>query len=90
LTVFAFGTGALGSVVARSVVVQIIIAAILGGRRSIIGSVLGAIFLIVAGEVLRPFGQLSNAAVAVLGLIVLLFAPGGFISLFNAHAERKA
>ncbi|MGS1115633.1 branched-chain amino acid ABC transporter permease [Castellaniella sp. UC4442_H9] len=90
MTVFYFGTASPGTVVALSVVVQIIIAAILGGRRSIVGSVLGAIFLIVAGELLRPFGQLSNAAVAVAGLLVLLFAPGGFVSLFNSHTERKA
>jgi len=85
MTVFYFGTASPGTVVSLAVVVQIIIAAIVGGRRSIIGSVLGAIFLVVAGEWLRPFGQLSEAAVALLGLLVLLFAPGGFISLFQAH-----
>jgi branched-chain amino acid transport system permease protein len=90
MTVFYFGTASPGTVVALSVVVQIIIAAIIGGRRSIFGSVLGAIFLIVAGEVLRPFGQLSNAAVAVLGLLVLLFAPGGFVSLFHSRSEKQA
>ncbi|HEX7387643.1 MAG TPA: branched-chain amino acid ABC transporter permease [Castellaniella sp.] len=90
MTVFYFGTASPGTVVALSVVVQIIIAAIVGGRRTIIGSVLGAIFLIVAGEILRPFGQLSGAAVAVLGLLVLLFAPGGFISLFHTREERHA
>lgn len=90
MTVFYFGTASPGTVVALSVVVQIIIAAIVGGRRSIIGPILGAIFLIIAGEILRPFGQLSNAAVAVAGLLVLLFAPGGFISLFASHKERGA
>ncbi len=90
MTVFYFGTASPGTVVKLAVVVQIIIAAIVGGRRSIVGSILGAIFLIVASEVLRPFGQLSSAAVAVLGLLVLLFAPGGFVSIFGSRRGRGA
>lgn len=90
MTVFYFGTASPGTVVAVAVTIQIIIATIIGGRRSIIGSILGAVFLIVAGEFLRPVGQLSSTLVAVLALIVLVFAPNGFISVFGARRERKA
>ncbi len=90
MTVFYFGTASPGTVVAVAVTIQIIIATIIGGRRSIIGSILGAVFLIVAGEFLRPVGQLSSTLVAVLALLVLVFAPNGFISVFGARRERKA
>jgi len=90
MTVFYFGTASPGTVVAVVMAVQVIIATIVGGRRTIIGSVFGAIFLIVAGELLRPIGQLSNTVVAVLALLVLLLAPGGFTSLFGSRKERKA
>lgn len=81
MTVFYLGTASPGTVVALSVTIQIIIATVLGGRRSILGSIIGAVFLIVAGEVLRPMGQLSTAVVAALALLVLLFYPDGFFGL---------
>ena len=90
MTVFYLGTASPGTVVAVAVTVQIIIATIVGGRRSIVGPVLGAIFLIAAGEVLRPIGQLSNTVVAVIALAVLVFAPNGFIGLFAQRRERSA
>jgi branched-chain amino acid transport system permease protein len=68
-----------GTVVDIGVAVQIIIAAVLGGRRTILGAALGAIFLIVAGEYLRPIGELSNFVVSALALAVLLFVPDGFL-----------
>lgn len=82
LTVFYLGSASPGTVVAVFVTIQIIIATLVGGRRSIFGPILGAIFLIAAGELLRPLGQLSNAVVALIALLVLLFAPNGFIGLF--------
>lgn len=88
LTVFYLGTASPGTVVAVFVTIQIIIATIVGGRRSIIGPILGAIFLIVAGEFLRPFGQLSNAIVAAIALLVLLFAPNGFWGLLMRLGGR--
>lgn len=83
LTVFYLGTASPGTVVAVFVTIQIIIATIVGGRRSIIGPILGAVFLIVAGEFLRPLGQLSNTIVAVIALLVLVFAPDGFWGLLT-------
>ena len=88
LTVFYLGAASPGTVVAVFVTVQIIIATIIGGRRTIIGPILGAVFLVVAGEVLRPLGQLSSAAVALIALLVLLFAPNGFAGLFARTGGR--
>ncbi|MCQ4322224.1 hypothetical protein [Stutzerimonas stutzeri] len=55
------------------------------GRRSIIGPIIGAIFLIGAGEVLRPLGMISQALVA---LLALLFAPDGFVGLFRSRRSK--
>ena len=88
LTVFYLGTASPGSVVVVFVTIQIIIATIVGGRRTIIGPILGAVFLIAAGEILRPLGQLSNAVVAVIALLVLLFAPNGFAGMFSRAGGR--
>jgi len=79
LTIFYLGTASVSTVVDIGVAVQIIIAAVLGGRRTIVGGALGAIFLIVAGEYLRPIGELSNFVVAALALAVLMFFPDGFL-----------
>jgi branched-chain amino acid transport system permease protein len=79
LLIFYLGTASVGTVVDIAVAVQIIIAAVLGGRRTILGAALGAIFLIVAGEYLRPIGELSNFVVSALALAVLLFVPDGFL-----------
>ena len=61
--------------------VQVIIAAVLGGRRTILGAALGAIFLIVAGELLRPIGELATFIVSAVALLVVLFFPGGFLGI---------
>lgn len=89
MTVFYYGTASPGTVVAVAVTVQIIIATIIGGRRSIIGAILGAVFLIAAGELLRPLGQISATVVSFIALVVLVFAPGGIISLFGGGGERR-
>ena len=79
LFVFYLGTVSVGSVVNLGIGVQIIIAAVLGGRRTILGGALGAVFLIAASEYLRPIGELSNFVVAAVALLVLLFFPDGFL-----------
>ena len=88
LMIFYLGTASVGTVLDIAVAVQIIIAAVLGGRRTIVGGALGAIFLIVAGEYLRPIGELSNFAVAGLALIVLMFVPDGFLGYFMRRRAR--
>lgn len=79
LLVFYYGTASPGTFIDIAVGVQIIIAAVLGGRRTILGAVLGAVFLVVAGEVLRPLGQLSTFVVSGVALVVILLAPAGVL-----------
>jgi branched-chain amino acid transport system permease protein len=79
MLVFYLGTVSAGTVVDIAIGVQFIIAAVLGGRRTIIGAAIGSIFLIGAGEILRPLGELSTFVVSAIALIVILFFPGGFL-----------
>ena len=62
---------------------QIIVAAVIGGRRTIIGGVLGAVFLIGANEALRPVGDLSTFVVSAIALVVVLLFPSGFLGLLS-------
>ncbi len=87
LLVFYFGTASVTTLVDITVGVQIIIAAVIGGRRTILGAVLGAIFLIAMSEFLRPLGDLSNFIVFALALVVVLFFPAGFFGLLTRTKE---
>ena len=89
LMIFYLGTASVGTVVDIAVGVQVIIAAVLGGRRTILGAAVGAIFLILAGEVLRPLGQLSTFVVSAVALAVILFFPNGFIGSLLRVGERS-
>src|ERR1700761_55221 len=79
MLIFYLGTASVGTVVDIAVGVNVIIAAVLGGRRTIIGAALGSIFLIAAGELLRPLGQVATFVVSAVALVVILFFPGGFL-----------
>jgi branched-chain amino acid transport system permease protein len=79
MLIFYLGTASVGTVVDIAVGVNVIIAAVLGGRRTIIGAAVGSIFLIGAGEILRPLGQLSTFVVSAIALVVILFFPSGFM-----------
>jgi branched-chain amino acid transport system permease protein len=68
--------------------VQVIIAAVLGGRRTIVGAAIGAVFLIAAGEFLRPLGQLSTLVVSAVALAVILFIPSGLLGILTRQGER--
>jgi branched-chain amino acid transport system permease protein len=85
MLVFYMGTATVGTLIEISIAVQIIIAAVLGGRRTILGAALGAVFLIGAAEVLRPLGQLNTLVVSALALAVILFFPDGLLG----HALHK-
>jgi branched-chain amino acid transport system permease protein len=87
LLVFYVGSASASSVVDITVGVQIIIAAVIGGRRTIIGGVLGAIFLVAMSEALRPIGDLSNFVVFAMALLVVLFFPSGFFGLLTRSKE---
>lgn len=81
LIVFYMGTASVGTLIDTAVGVQIIIAAVLGGRRTIVGGAVGAVFLIAAGELLRPLGSLSTFVVSAAALAVILFVPTGLLGL---------
>ena len=89
MLVFYLGTASVGTVVDIAVGVQVIIAAVLGGRRTILGAAIGAIFLIVAGELLRPLGQLSTFVVSAFALAVILFFPGGFLGILSPRGGTR-
>ena len=85
LLVFYMGTASVGALVDITVGVQVIIAAVVGGRRTIFGSALGAVFLIGAGEILRPLGDLSTFVVSAIALAVVLLVPAGFVGLLRGQ-----
>src|ERR1700722_15677319 len=89
MLIFYMGTASVGTVVDIAVGVNVIIAAVLGGRRTIIGAAVGSIFLIAAGEVLRPLGQLSTFVVSGIALVVILFFPGGFMGRLLQAGGRE-
>jgi len=88
LMTFYMGTLSVGTFVDLAVGVQIIIAAVLGGRRTVIGAAIGAIFLIGAGELLRPLGELATLIVSVFALAVILFFPEGFLGMLRGRMRR--
>lgn len=79
MLVFYEGTASPGTLIDIAVGVQVIIAAVMGGRRTILGAAIGAVVLIVAGELLRPLGQLSTFVVSGAALLVILFLPAGLL-----------
>jgi branched-chain amino acid transport system permease protein len=87
LMVFYMGTASVGTFVDISVGVQVIIAAVLGGRRTVVGAAIGAIFLIGMGELLRPLGEMATLIVSVIALIVILFFPDGFLGILRGRSR---
>jgi branched-chain amino acid transport system permease protein len=87
LLVFYLGTASVGTLVDVTVGVQIIIAAILGGRRTIIGAAFGAIFLIAMTEALRSTGELATFIVSAITLLVVMLFPNGFMGILSR--ERR-
>jgi branched-chain amino acid transport system permease protein len=89
MLIFYMGTASINIVIDLSIAVQIIIAAVLGGRRTILGAALGAVFLIVANEFLRPLGQLNTFVVSAVALAVILFFPEGLLGYALHRGERE-
>jgi branched-chain amino acid transport system permease protein len=87
LMVFYLGSASVGTFIDITVGVQIIIAAVLGGRRTILGAILGSIFLIAMSEALRPIGDLANFVVFAMALVVVLLFPSGFFGLLTRSKE---
>jgi branched-chain amino acid transport system permease protein len=89
LLIFYLGSASVGTVVDLGVAVQVIIAVVLGGRRTILGAVLGAVFLIGMGEILRPLGELATFVVSAIALLVVLIFPNGFLGILLHTGERR-
>jgi branched-chain amino acid transport system permease protein len=87
LLVFYLGSASVDAVIDIAVGVQVIIAAVLGGRRTILGAAIGAIFLLVVGELLRPLGQLSTFIVSAIALAVILLFPDGLLGAFLRRGD---
>ncbi|AFZ66439.1 branched-chain amino acid ABC transporter permease [Deinococcus peraridilitoris] len=69
--------------------IQIALMAIIGGRSSIQGPILGAIVILGLGELTRSFlGEANLLIYGFLILIVTLFAPGGIMGLFNKTGAK--
>ena len=80
---FYLGTASVGTLIDITVGVQIIIAAILGGRRTIIGAAIGAIFLIAMTEALRSTSELETFIVSAITLLVVMLFPNGFMGMLS-------
>ena len=76
LMAFYLGTASVGTFIDVTVGVQVIIGAVLGGRRTILGAVLGAVFLVALGESLRPLGDLATFIVSAVALVRRSLLPG--------------
>jgi branched-chain amino acid transport system permease protein len=88
LLVLYMGAASVGTIVDIAIGVQIIISAVLGGRRTIIGGAVGAVLLLVAAEWLRPLGQLNTLVVSAFALAVILFFPDGLLGYVLRPKER--
>jgi branched-chain amino acid transport system permease protein len=89
MLIFYMGTASVDTVINISIGVQVIIAAVLGGRRTILGAALGAIFLVLANELLRPLGQMNTFVVSAFALAVILLFPDGFLGYALRTREPK-
>src|SRR6202453_4095263 len=87
LMAFYLGAASVGTFIDVTVGVQVIIGAVLGGRRTILGAVLGAVFLVALGETLRPLGDLATFIVSAVALIVVLFFPAGLLGMVKGARE---
>lgn len=89
MLVFYMGAVSVTTVVDLAIGVQIIIAAVLGGRRTIIGAAIGAVILIVSSEYLRPLGQLNTLVVSAVALFVIVMVPNGILGYALQVGRRE-
>ncbi len=87
LLMFYLTSATPGTFVDITIGVQVIIGAVLGGRRTILGAAIGAVFLIAAGETLRPLGDLATFIVSAVALFVVLVFPSGLLGLLTRTKE---
>src|ERR1700682_3251305 len=89
LLVFYLASASVGTFIDITVGVQIIIAVVIGGRRTILGAVLGSVFIIPLSEALRPGGGLADFILFAMALVVVLKFPNGFFGLLTRSKEMS-
>ena len=87
LMAFYLGAASVGTFIDVTVGVQVIIGAVIGGRRTILGAALGAVFLVALGESLRPLGDLATFIVSAVALLVVLVFPAGLLGMDKGVRE---
>src|ERR1700733_2104154 len=89
LLVFYLGSASVGTFIDITVGVQIIIAVVIGGRRTLLGAVLGSSFINAIWGALAPVGDLANFIVFAMALVVVLLFPNGFFGLLTRSKETS-
>ncbi|MBV8095002.1 MAG: branched-chain amino acid ABC transporter permease [Acetobacteraceae bacterium] len=89
MVTFYQGTASVDQMVDLSIAVQIIIAVVFGGRRTILGGILGALFLILFQQLLLPLGQLNTFIVSGIALLVIILFPDGVLGYALRLMERR-
>ena len=69
---------------------MIVIMVIVGGYRTLAGPVLGALFVQIISEALRPWGEIRMVLFALLVIAVLRWYPTGIVGLCQAIGKRLA
>ncbi len=61
----------------------IFINVLVGGQKSVVGPILGAVLLTILSELIRVWGSYENLVYGIALILVMLFAPGGIEGLFQ-------
>jgi branched-chain amino acid transport system permease protein len=68
---------------------QILVWCVIGGVTSPFGAVVGAAFLSILPELIRPLADFREVTNGLILLVVILFAPGGFAALWKVRPRAK-
>ncbi|MGB3412396.1 MAG: branched-chain amino acid ABC transporter ATP-binding protein/permease [Microthrixaceae bacterium] len=63
--------------------ITLVVMVIIGGQRRLLGAILGAMFVIGLPEQFRSFADYEGIMYGVILLLVIIFAPGGVVELFD-------
>lgn len=63
--------------------ITLVVMVIIGGQRRLLGAILGATFVIGLPEQFRSFADYEGIMYGVILLLVIIFAPGGVVELFD-------
>ena len=69
---------------------QILVWCVIGGVTSPLGAVVGAAFLSILPELIRPLADFREVTNGLILLVVILFAPGGFAALWRIRRATVA